>query len=244
VVRAAIVALAAAAGGCAGTAGGEAAPRDAAPPPPVAEPPTPPPAAPPTPPPAAPPTPPTPLVDVTARIPDAVLDLRYATANNLTGEALYPVARCLLHADAAAALAEAASRLRAAGYRLILWDCYRPHAVQHRLWRLVPDRRYVAAPRDRADGRPRAGSAHSRAAAVDVSLADLAGRPLAMPTDHDHLGAAAHRRHRARDPQVRARVRALDDAMGAAGFVGLPAEWWHYALAGADRLPLLDLPLE
>jgi D-alanyl-D-alanine dipeptidase len=209
----------------------------AATPPPDAAPATPPP-----PPPDALPPPPSPLVDVATVIPDAVLDMRYATADNFTGAVIYPVARCLLHEEVAARLAEAAATLRDAGYRLVLWDCYRPHSVQHLLWDRVKDPRYVAEPVDDRKGRPVSGSVHSRAAAVDVSLADAEGAPLAMPTAHDHFGREAHRGAKIADPAVKKRYRALDAAMTAAGFEGLPTEWWHYGIV-SGRYPLLDVPL-
>jgi len=188
--------------------------------------------------------PPDGLVDVVTVIPDAVFDLRYATANNFTGAAVYDVARCWLRAEVAERLAQAAAALRDAGYRLVLWDCYRPASVQQLLWARVPDPAYVAEPAFDADGRPVRGSVHSRAAAVDLSVADLDGTIELMPTDHDAFGAAAHRDHVSDDPAVRARMRLLDDAMTGAGFEGLPTEWWHYGLRGAASLPLLDVPLE
>lgn len=172
------------------------------------------------------------LVDVTEVVPDAVLDLRYATADNFVGERLYPVARCLLDRRAADRLARAAATLREQGYRLVLWDCYRPASVQRRLWDRIQDERYVARV-----------SNHSRGAAVDVSLADAAGAPLAMPTAHDHFGPEAHRDHAPADRAVAARLRTLDAAMTAAGFDGLPTEWWHYAVRDPWRYPLRDAPL-
>jgi hypothetical protein len=99
-------------------------------------------------------TPPAGLADVAVAIPDAVLDLRYATAANLTGAPLYPVARCWLRVEAVDRLAEAAAALRADGYRLVLWDCYRPASVQRLLWERVPDPRFVARPVFDDQGRP------------------------------------------------------------------------------------------
>jgi beta-N-acetylhexosaminidase/D-alanyl-D-alanine dipeptidase len=183
------------------------------------------------------------LTDVSTLIPDAIVDLRYATADNFSGVAVYPAsARCLLAPRVAKRLADAASDLRAAGYRLILWDCYRPFSVQKRFWQLVPDPRYVAEPTEDSQGRPLTGSIHSRAAAVDVSLADASGTPLAMPTAHDHFGPEAHRDHEL-PADVATRMRALDRAMTDAGFEGLPTEWWHYAASDASRYPLRDEPL-
>jgi D-alanyl-D-alanine dipeptidase len=177
-------------------------------------------------------------VDVSVRIPDAVIDMRYATADNFTGTVLYPVARCLLRAEVGERLAAAADTLRAHGHRLVLWDCYRPASIQRELWRLVPDPRYVAEPTFDDAGKPIGGSKHSRGAAVDVSLADLAGTPRVMPTAYDAFGpessgasaTGAAAKHHA----------ALRAAMVAAGFEPMPTEWWHFDAANWSTYPLSD----
>ena len=98
------------------------------------------------------------FVDIPSVIPDAVVDLRYATADNFVGKPLYPAdARCLVHESLAPGLAKAADAFRARGAKLVFWDCYRPHAVQVEMFDAVPDPNWVAGP-----GRLRA--AMSRAA--------------------------------------------------------------------------------
>ncbi len=80
-------------------------------------------------------------------IPDAVVDLRYATADNFVGKPLYPPdARCLVHESLAPGLAAAADAFRARGAKLVFWDCYRPHAVQVEMFEAVPDPNWVARP--------------------------------------------------------------------------------------------------
>ena len=187
--------------------------------------------------------PPDALVDVTAFIPTAILDMHYATDHNFTGKAIYPVARCLLRRAVAERLAQAEHELARQGRRIVLWDCYRPAALQKILWELVKDPRYVAEPKYDAHGVPLSGSKHSRGAAVDISLADASGQPLAMPTEHDDFSSAAHRDH-ARRSAAAAELARLDAAMTAAGFVGMPTEWWHYDARDAERYPLADVPLQ
>jgi D-alanyl-D-alanine dipeptidase len=183
---------------------------------------------------AGPPARPDDLVDVSAVIPDAVLDLRYATANNFTGAVLYPKAVCKLRRAVAARLAKAADALRAQGRRLLLWDCYRPSSIQERFWKLVPDPRYVA--------NPKTGSRHSRGAAVDLALADADGRPLAMPTKFDVFAEAAHRPRALAGPRG-AEARRLEEAMLGAGFTGMPTEWWHFDAPEAAGYALSNEPL-
>ncbi len=174
------------------------------------------------------------LVDVSTIIPDAVLDMRYATKDNFTGEAVYPRAVCKLHRGVAVRLARAAKLLRAQKRRLVLWDCYRPMSIQETFWKLVPDERYVA--------NPKKGSRHSRAAAVDLALADADGKLLPMPTAFDDFTQKAHRRNALAGKAGREAKR-LETAMKKVGFVGMPTEWWHFDAPDASKYALSDLPL-
>jgi D-alanyl-D-alanine dipeptidase len=176
------------------------------------------------------------LVDVAAAIPDAVLDLRYATADNFMGRAVYPShARCLLRAPVAERLTRAAARLRARGLRLRLWDCFRPLSVQRELWRLFPRPGYVAD--------PARGSNHNRGAAVDVALAAADGGPVPLPTGFDAFEPRAHA-HAAGLPPAAARNRELlRQAMEAEGFRVNRLEWWHFDAPEARGAPLLEADL-
>jgi beta-N-acetylhexosaminidase/D-alanyl-D-alanine dipeptidase len=182
------------------------------------------------------------LVDLRSIIPDVVLDLRYATTNNFTKAAVYRKARCLLRREVAQKLARVERTLRAEQLRLALWDCYRPFAVQEQLWKLVPDGRYVARPKRDGQGRPISGSKHNRGAAVDLTLADLEGKLLVMPTDFDDFSAKARRRRWSREPAERNAAR-LEAAMKNAGFIPLPTEWWHFDDPNWKDYPLGEEPL-
>jgi D-alanyl-D-alanine dipeptidase len=177
------------------------------------------------------------LVDVAALVPDATTDLRYATTRNVVGRAMYPAgARCLLLRPVAARLARAAARLRAQGFTLRLWDCYRPLAIQRELWRIEPTPGLVAD--------PRTGSSHNRAAAVDVALAGPRGDPLELPTDFDAFGPRA--RAGAADgvsPAARRHRDLLRAALVAEGFRPIRLEWWHFEAPEAHGAPLLEASL-
>lgn len=177
-----------------------------------------------------------PLVDLQIWIPDAVLDIRYATDDNLTGRALYPFAAAFLRRSAAARLAHAAADLRLKGLRLVIYDAYRPLSVQKALWASKPDPRFVA--------NPAKGSSHNRAGAVDLGLADGAGKALTMPSEFDEFGPRA--RHGAAGVPAEAgrNARTLKTAMEKAGFESLKDEWWHYRDADAKGWPLLDIPFD
>jgi D-alanyl-D-alanine dipeptidase len=176
------------------------------------------------------------FVDIGELDPGIILDIRYATRNNFTGQAVYPAARCLLRRDAALRLLRVQENLAKKGYRLIVFDCYRPLSVQKRFWEILPDERYVADPSK--------GSRHNRGAAVDVSLADSAGRPLPMPTDYDDFSEKAHRDSRDAPPEALANSTILEAAMKEEGFEPFPTEWWHFDAPGWKEYPVSDFPMK
>ena len=181
---------------------------------------------------------PAPLVDVARLVPDVVVDLRYAAADNVLGRPVYPAgARCLLLAPVAERLARAAARLRSAGLRLRLWDCYRPLAVQRELWRHTPHRGLVADP-------SKGGSNHNRGAAVDVALASPDGAAVALPSAFDDFGPHARVGATAGiSAEARRNRELLRAAMLAEGFRPIRMEWWHFDAPEARGRRIVDAPL-
>jgi D-alanyl-D-alanine dipeptidase len=177
-----------------------------------------------------------PLVNAAREVPGLQLDLRYATKNNFLGQQVYPDgARCLLLPDTARRLAGAARAVEARGYRLRVYDCYRPRSVQWEMWKIFPKPGYVADPRK--------GSNHNRGAAVDLTLALPDGGPVEMPTDFDSFTVAAHHGYDGGTAASRRHREILREAMTAQGFRPNRMEWWHYDLPDAGRYPVLEVPL-
>ena len=178
---------------------------------------------------------PSPVVDATTVVKDLAVDLRYATPDNFLKQKVYPdSARCLLLHDAARRLAKAAEALRPQGYRLKVYDCYRPIAVQWQMWKLFPKPGYVA--------NPKKGGNHNRGAAVDLTLVTLDGQEVEMPTAFDSFEPSAHHGYKGGTEASRKHREVLRKAMEDAGFKKNPMEWWHYDLPGATKLPVLDVP--
>ena len=172
------------------------------------------------------------LVDVRSIVPDAVIDLRYATSDNFVGQRLYPPgAPCLVHESMAPGLAAAAAALRP--QTLVFWDCYRPHEVQVKMFEVVSNPNWVARPSAYA-------RSHEAGRSVDVTIAgadmgtgfdDFTPRSLAYATDGVSPAAQANR----------ARLR---EAMKAGGLTVYSGEWWHFDGPGAaEPRPYLDVPL-
>jgi D-alanyl-D-alanine dipeptidase len=183
------------------------------------------------------------LVDITTIDPSIVVDIRYATTNNFTGVAVYPVGRCLLRRDIAERLERVQKGLEQRSLGLKVWDCYRPISVQEKFWALKPDSRYVMQPVIQ-DGKPVEGSKHNRGAAVDVTLVDASGSELPMPTDYDDFSERAHRTVLRGDSQAVRNMRILEVAMVREGFEPLPTEWWHFDGPGWEKYELSDAPLQ
>jgi len=174
------------------------------------------------------------LVDVRTVVPDAVIDLRYATADNFVGIALYPAgARCLVHESLAPGLATAAAQLRANGEVLTFWDCYRPHDVQVAMFEHTPDPAWVARPGAYA-------RSHTAGRSVDVTIA---GADMGTGFD-DFTPVATAYATEGVTPAAQANRARLREAMEAGGFTVYAGEWWHFDGPGAaqDR-PKLDVPI-
>ncbi|MEZ6016566.1 MAG: M15 family metallopeptidase [Planctomycetota bacterium] len=175
-----------------------------------------------------------PLLDVARWDPRIRVRPVYATPDNFVGEALYPVPRVLLRRSLLVRLSRVADALQAEGFGLLVYDGYRPWAVTKRMWDLVGDPDFVAD--------PRRGSRHNRGMAVDVTLVDLAGRALPMPTSFDAFLPEAAAAAEVPPPGRRNRDR-LIAAMRAEGFEVLASEWWHFDAEGWRERDVLDVAL-
>jgi zinc D-Ala-D-Ala dipeptidase len=163
------------------------------------------------------------LLDIRSVDPSIVVELRYASANNITGRALYPPGtRALVRPEVAQRLAMAQRFLRQHGRGLKIWDAYRPRSVQVQLWRAAPADVYIADP-ETANG-----SLHTWGVAVDATLVDSRNRPVPMPTDFDELTPAAMLFYRGANQHIQSNLALLQAAMGSAGFYGHLLEWWHF----------------
>jgi len=163
------------------------------------------------------------LIDVTSQnVPGLVLEIRYATERNITGKKIYADGRAWLREETIRKLAQVARELEEKGYRLVLWDGWRPASAQKALWATKPDGRFLTP--------PNRISRHTRGTSVDISLADRNGNILEMPSDHDEFTERADEDFSDVSKEVAERARLLRKAMFRAGFSGVPDEWWHYDL--------------
>lgn len=163
-------------------------------------------------------------------------DMRYATTHNFLSEQLYDCAKCLLRPEVAKALIKANKHFYSLGYRIRIFDCYRPLDIQKKMWKIMPRATYLANPYD-------GGSVHNRGAAIDLTLETLEGCYVDMGTDFDHFGKAAHIDNFSLDKQVLENRKMLQDGMRNVGFSSIRTEWWHFNYQKNKHYALLNIPL-
>ena len=176
------------------------------------------------------------LVDIASISTEFDYEIRYATPNNFIGETLYACAICLLQPEVAEALDQANQYFCELGYKIKLYDCYRPLDVQKKMWGKVPRATYVANPYDK-------GSIHNKGAAVDITLVTLEGCYVEMGTDYDFFGREAHIDNYNLPKEVLANRKILIEGMQKHGFKTVRTEWWHYSFRKNWSYPTLNEPL-
>ena len=156
-----------------------------------------------------------------------VFDMKYATEDNFLKAKVYQCAECYLRLKTVKALIIANEKFIKKGYRIKLFDCYRPLDIQKKMWQIVSNPNYVADPKK--------GSIHNRGGAVDISLVDLNGKELDMGTPFDFFGIEASHNFENLSTDVKNNRKLLKKIMIKSGFKFFESEWWHYNLNNASK---------
>ncbi len=177
-------------------------------------------------------------------VPSAVQEIRYHSTYNFIGDRIagYEEPCALITKEAARALKSAANELIVQGYRLKVFDAYRPAtAVKHFVLWGIEDTDIRMKPYFYPDlqkqelfskGYIAKQSSHSRGSAVDLTLLDMiTGKELDMGSPFDYFGEISHPDFTGiTDEQYDNRMR-LQSVMLRNGFAPLDCEWWHFMLA-------------
>lgn len=183
------------------------------------------------------------FVEVTKVVPDVILEIRYYSTYNFVGARIdgYERPLALMTRQAADSLKAASDELKAKGYRMKIWDTYRPQrAVNHFIrWAenvqdtamkaifypmvdksLLFEQKYIYA-----------RSSHSRGSTVDLTLVDeRTGKELDMGSPFDWFGVESHPDYRCKLYMQSSNRLLLHDVMVRHGFEGIDSEWWHFTL--------------
>jgi len=177
------------------------------------------------------------LIDLEKFIPGIVLDIRYATKNNFTGEQIYNIPKAYARKPVAEALKKVQANLKVQGLGIKIFDAYRPYKATVRFYEVYKDTTYVAS--------PYRGSRHNRGCAIDMTLIVLkTGEELKMPTPYDSFQKEAWPTTPISDPEARKNRKLIIDAMQKHGFKVNSSEWWHFDFIGYKQYEVLDIDFE
>ena len=175
--------------------------------------------------------------------PDIVVEMRYYGKYNFVGERIrgYEEPIALVTLETARALKKANADVAPMGYKLKVWDAYRPQtAVDHFIeWakdlRNVKMKRYFYPDEEKENlfvhGFIAARSSHSRGSAVDVTLYDVQkGYDVDMGGTFDYFGPRSYSDYPRLTEQQKMHRDILRTVMHRYGFKGISTEWWHFIL--------------
>ena len=183
------------------------------------------------------------FVPIAEAAPDVIQEIRYYSTYNFVGDRIdgYEQPVALMTKEAAAALREASDECVRRGYRLKIYDAYRPQrAVFH----------FMRWARDRDDTRMKAPfypnldksvlfkqgyiaerSGHSRGSTVDLTLFDMkTGQEVDMGGTFDWFGRESHPDYKGVTKEQFANRMILRGIMVSHGFKPIAEEWWHFTL--------------
>lgn len=183
------------------------------------------------------------FVLLTDYVPGVIQEIRYHSTYNFIGDRIdgYEEPCALLSKEAARALQAVSGEVEAQGYRLKVFDAYRPAAAVKRfvLWGIddldlrmkpffYPDlekhelfkKGYIAKQ-----------SAHSRGSAIDLTLLEMStGKELDMGSPYDLFSEVSHPDYRGVTDEQYVNRMFLRAAMMRNGFEPIDCEWWHFSL--------------
>lgn len=162
------------------------------------------------------------FVNVVLYIPDLVVDLKYATDENFTGQIIYDYDGLWLRYGTVKKLMAVQEELKQQGLYLKVWDGFRPPAAQWKLWDVCPDPKYVSNPNN-------GFSSHSRGNTVDITLVYANGTEVKMPTDFDDFSKLADRDYSDCEAEAAVNALMLEQIMIDHGFKPYSGEWWHFS---------------
>ena len=176
-------------------------------------------------------------------VPQIVQEIRYFSTYNFIGDRIdgYEEPCALLTVEAARALKSVSNEMIVMGYRLKVFDAYRPAgAVRHFVLWGIEDQDIRMKPYFYPDlekqslfseGYIAKNSSHSRGSAVDLTLLDMkTGKELDMGSPFDLFSEVSHPDYRGITPEQYENRMLLQKVMVRSGFQPLDCEWWHFSL--------------
>ena len=183
------------------------------------------------------------FVLVSDYVPAVIQEIRYHSTYNFVGDRVdgYEQPCAILTKEAARALKEISNKLNVMGYRIKVFDAYRPAtAVRHfTLWG-VDDLDLRMKPFFYPDlekqelfrkGYIASKSSHSRGSTIDLTLLDMkTGKEVDMGSPFDYFSEVSHPDYKGVAKEQYENRMFLQDIMVRGGFEPYDCEWWHFTL--------------
>ena len=177
-------------------------------------------------------------------VPDIIQEIRYYSTYNFVGDRIdgYEMPCALMTKEAAAALKEVSDEVVKHGYRLKIYDAYRPQKAVTNFVRWAENisdtrmKKYFYPEVDKtklfSEGYIAEKSGHSRGSTVDLTLFDMnTGKELDMGGTFDYFGELSHPDYKGELTETQIKNRKfLREVMMKHGFKPLETEWWHFTL--------------
>ena len=177
-------------------------------------------------------------------VPGVIQEIRYHSTFNFIGDRIdgYEEPIALLTKEAARALQAVSNEMNTCGYRIKVFDAYRPvAAVKHFTFWGIEDqdvrmKPYFYPELEKQElfnrGYIAKQSSHSRGSAIDLTLFDMkTGKEMDMGGPFDYFGELSHPDYRGITEEQYNNRMFLQKAMVRNGFKTLDCEWWHFVLA-------------
>ncbi|MBQ7217747.1 MAG: C40 family peptidase [Synergistaceae bacterium] len=176
-------------------------------------------------------------------VPDAILEIRYYSTYNFVGDRIdgYEEPIAMLTKEAAKALREVSDELVSRGYRLKIYDAYRPQMAVNHFERWAHDlkdtrmKKYFYPELDKSvlfeQDYIMSKSGHSRGSTVDLTLFDMnTEKEVDMGGTFDYFGELSHPDYKKITEEQYNNRMLLREVMIKHGFKPLYSEWWHFTL--------------
>jgi len=178
---------------------------------------------------------------VSSAINDVAYDIRYYSDNNFTGKKIngYNAPVAYMTKESLKALSIAAEILREQGYRLLIWDTYRPQKAVDNFVAWINDNNNIGdksfyptlEKSDLLKGNYiMSKSGHSRGSTVDLTIITKDGSFVDMGGTFDLFSEISHPDYKKLTKKQKENRAILKNAMEKAGFKGIDSEWWHFTL--------------
>ena len=172
-------------------------------------------------------------------VPSVIQEIRYYSTYNFVGDRIdgYEQPCAIVTKEAARALREISNKLNVMGYRLKIFDAYRPAAaVRHfTMWgvedldqRMKP---FFYPDLEKQELFRRGYIANSRGSTIDLTLLDMkTGKEVDMGSPFDYFSEVSHPDYKGGTKEQYENRMFLQDMMIRGGFEPIDCEWWHFTL--------------